>query len=122
MNIKAGKKGATEEESKHKNFGKVPKYIQKFQQEKEMKEVEAKLEAERRNLPPGMRLMGEDERLEMVRALENTKRETMNEIERLPITMKTMAMQKRREELEEKYRNLEKQIDHFSRKKVYVAL
>lgn len=87
-----------------------------------MKEVEAKLEAERRNLPPGMRLMGEDERLEMVRALENTKRETMNEIERLPITMKTMAMQKRREELEEKYRNLEKQIDHFSRKKVYVAL
>ena len=122
MNIKAGKKGASEEESKHKNFGKVPKYIQKFQQEKEMKEVEAKLEAERRNLPPGMRLMGEDERLEMVRALENTKRETMNEIERLPITMKTMAMQKRREELEEKYRNLEKQIDHFSRKKVYVAL
>ena len=46
----------------------------------------------------------------------------MNEIERLPITMKTMAMQKRREDLEEKYRNLEKQIDHFSRKKVYVAL
>ena len=84
--------------------------------------MEAKLEAERKNLPAGMRLMGEDERLEMVRALENTKRDTMNEIERLPITMKTMAMQKRREELEEKYRNLEKQIDHFSRKKVYVAL
>ena len=84
--------------------------------------MEAKQEAERRNLPAGMRLMGEDERLEMVKALENTKRDTMNEIERLPITMKTMAMQKRREELEEKYRNLEKQIDHFSRKKVYVAL
>ena len=60
--------------------------------------------------------------MEMVRALETTKRDTMNEIERLPITMKTMAMQKRREDLEEKYRNLEKQIDHFSRKKVYVAL
>jgi hypothetical protein len=120
MNIKAGKKG--EEDPKHKNFGKIPKYIQKFQQEKEMKEIEAKMEAERKNLPPGMRLMGEDERLEMVRALENTKRDTMNEIERLPITMKTMAMQKRREDLEEKYRNLEKQIDHFSRKKVYIAL
>jgi Calmodulin-binding len=120
MNIKAGKKEA--EDPKHKNFGKIPKYIQKFQQEKEQKEMEAKLEAERRNLPAGMRLMGDDERLEMVKALENTKRETMNEIERLPITMKTMAMQKRREELEEKYRNLEKQIDHFSRKKVYVAL
>jgi len=87
-----------------------------------MKEMEAKQEAERRNLPAGMRLMGDDERLEMVKALENTKRDTMNEIERLPITMKTMAMQKRREDLEEKYRNLEKQIDHFSRKKVFVAL
>ena len=80
------------------------------------------MDAERKTLPPGMRLMGDDERLEMVRALENTKKDTMNEIERLPISMKTMAMQKRREELEEKYRNLEKQIDHFSRKKVYVAL
>ena len=80
------------------------------------------MDAERKTLPPGMRLMGDDERLEMVRALETTKRDTMNEIERLPITMKTMAMQKRREDLEEKYRNLEKQIDHFSRKKVYVAL
>ena len=87
-----------------------------------MKEYEAKMDAERKTLPPGMRLMGDDERQEMVRALENTKRDTMNEIERLPITMKTMAMQKRREDLEEKYRNLEKQIDHFSRKKVYVAL
>ena len=80
------------------------------------------MDAERKTLPPGMRLMGDDERQEMVRALETTKRDTMNEIERLPITMKTMAMQKRREDLEEKYRNLEKQIDHFSRKKVYVAL
>ena len=96
--------------------------IQKFQQEKEQKELEAKLDEERKQLPPGMRLMDEQERLDMVKALENTKRETMNEIERLPITMKTMAMQKRRDDLEEKYRNLEKQIDHFSRKKVYIAL
>ena len=40
--------------------------------------MEAKQEAERRNLPAGMRLMGEDERLEMVKALENTKRDTIN--------------------------------------------
>ena len=80
------------------------------------------MDEERKQLPPGMRLMDEQERLDMVKALENTKRETMNEIERLPITMKTMAMQKRRDDLEEKYRNLEKQIDHFSRKKVYIAL
>jgi len=45
-----------------------------------------------------------------------------NEIERLPISMKTMSMQKKREELEDKYRNLDKQIDYFSRKKVYISL
>jgi hypothetical protein len=54
--------------------------------------MELKMEEEKKHLPVGMRLMEEAERLDMVRALENTKRETMNEIERLPITMKTMAM------------------------------
>lgn len=58
--------------------------------------------------------------MEMLQMLEGTKRDVMNEIGRLPISMKTMSMQKRRDELEEKYRNVEKQIDHYSRKKVYV--
>jgi hypothetical protein len=65
--------------------------------------------------------MEEGERLSMLQMLENSRRELQSEIERLPITMKTMAMQKRRDEMEERYRNLEKQIDHFSRKKVFVA-
>lgn len=64
--------------------------------------------------------MEEGERMEMLQMLEGTKRDVMNEIGRLPISMKTMSMQKRRDELEEKYRNVEKQIDHYSRKKVYV--
>jgi hypothetical protein len=52
--------------------------------------------------------MEEGERLEMLRMLENSKKELQTEIERLPITMKTMSMQKRRDEMEERYRNLEK--------------
>jgi len=36
---KGGAKKA-EEDPKHKNFGKVPKYIQKYQHEKEQKEIE----------------------------------------------------------------------------------
>ena len=79
-----------------------------------------KLEEERKSMPAGMRLMDETERLETIKMLENSKRETMNEIERLPITMKTMAMQRRRDELEEKYRTLEREIERYSRKKVYV--
>jgi len=44
----------------------------------------------------------------MLSALQNTKKELQFEIEKLPITMKTMSMQKRRDDLEEKYRNIEK--------------
>lgn len=57
----------------------------------------------------------------MLNMLENTKKQVQTEIEKLPITMKTMAMQKRRDELEEKYRDLDKKISYFSRKKVFVA-
>lgn len=88
---------------------KVPTYsIQNYKQEKEQREIEIAKELERRNLPPGMRLMEEQERQEMLQALQNTKKELQFEIERMPITMKTMSMQKRRDELEEKYRNIEK--------------
>lgn len=55
-----------------------------------------------------MRLMEEGERLEMLRMLENSKRELQSEIERMPITVKTISMQRRRDEMEERYRNLEK--------------
>ena len=84
--------------------------------------MEVLKEQERKNMPVGMRLMEDPERLDMLRMLEHNKRELMTEIERLPITMKTISMQKRRDELEEKYRNIEIQIDRFSRKKVFVAL
>lgn len=95
--------------------------IQNYRQEKEQKEIDIAKEVEKRKLPPGMRLMEEDERLGMLHALENSKRELQFEIEKLPISMKTMSMQRRREDLEDKYRNMEKQIDRFSKKVVYIA-
>jgi len=36
--------------------------------------------------------------------------------------MKTLSMQRRRDEIEDQIRSVEKNIDLFSRKKVYVAL
>jgi hypothetical protein len=78
--------------------------IQNYRQEKEQRDLEIARDLEKKSLPAGMRLMEEPERLDMLRALENSKRELQTEIERLPITMKTMAMQRRREDLEERYR------------------
>jgi hypothetical protein len=58
----------------------------------------------------------------MVKEMEANKQDVMNQLERLPITMKTLSMQKRKDELEEKLRSIEKNIDLFSRKKVFVAI
>ena len=40
----------------------------------------------------------------------------------MPISMKTLALQKKKEELEERLIMIEKNISLFSRKKVFVAL
>jgi hypothetical protein len=46
----------------------------------------------------------------------------MSQIERMPISMKTLSLQKRKEEMEEQIRSIDKNISLFSRKKVFVAM
>lgn len=58
----------------------------------------------------------------MLKELETNKNVLINEIQRLPISMKTLSIQRRRDEIDEQIRAIEKNIDLFSRKKVYVAL
>ena len=66
--------------------------------------------------------MPEDERSKMLEELEQTKQDIRNQLDRMPISMKTLALQKKKEELEEKLTMVEKNISLFSRKKVFVAL
>jgi len=79
-------------------------------------------ELERKNCPPGTKLLDEEERVRMLKELEANKNELVNQIERLPISMKTLSMQKRKDDLEEQIRNVDKNIALFSRKKVFVAI
>eukprot|EP00347_Sterkiella_histriomuscorum_P002282 403368754 len=111
-----------QEENKHKNFGKVPKYLQNFRTEKDEIQREIERELEKKNCPPGTRLMDEDERIRMLRDLEANKNELINQIERMPISMKTLSLQKRRDELEEQIKGIDRNISTFSKKKVFVAL
>lgn len=76
----------------------------------------------RKECPPGTRLMNEEERQHMLKELEQSKREVQTELDRMPISMKTLSLQKKKDELEEKLRGIEKNIDLFSRKKVFVAM
>jgi hypothetical protein len=74
------------------------------------------------NFPPGTRPMGEDERQDMLETLNDKKLEITNMLERMPISMKTRAAENRKKEMEDKLVEVDKAIQTFSKKIVYVAL
>jgi hypothetical protein len=49
--------------SKHKSFGKVPTYIEKFKVEMQMTKEKKDEDRAKARMPPGTRLMTEDERI-----------------------------------------------------------
>ncbi|CDW91155.1 UNKNOWN [Stylonychia lemnae] len=137
--------GGNQEERKHKNFGKVPSQqidkliinplysLQNYKAEKDeiqremyinysFDNIYSERELEKKNCPPGTRQLDEEERLRMLQELEASKNELVNQMERLPISMKTLSMQKRKDDLEEQIRSVDKNIALFSKKKVFVAI
>lgn len=81
-----------------------------------------RLQEEESKIPPGTRLMGEEERLKTLEDLQATKREINNALEKLPLANQSLALQKRKKEMEEKLMRIDKAIETFSKKIVYVAL
>lgn len=83
---------------KDKNFGKVPKYLQKYKEEAKEQEdanVEAKKQAEiLRNQPPGTKLMPEAERIQTLAELEKNRKEVNALLAKMPISMQTQHMQR----------------------------
>ena len=71
--------------------------------------------------PPGTRLMPEDERLETLKDLIDSKKEVNSVLERLPVVSKTLTMERHKKDLETKLIRIEKAIETFSKPKVYVA-
>jgi hypothetical protein len=55
-------------------------------------------------------------------SLIESRKEIMNLLEKMPITMKTMSMQNRKTELENKMSELEVAIKTFSRKQVFIKI
>ena len=64
--------------------------------------------------------MPEEERIQTLNDLRAAKKDTEDQIERLPLTLKTMQIQQHKRDLEEKVEKLEKAIQTFSKQKVYV--
>lgn len=130
------KKSAKKEEidsAVHKNFGKTPEYLQKYKKDAEDKKeflynkiynisLFSKRKAEEAKYPKGTRLISEEERLETLHSLENSKKEIITLLEKMPISMKTITLQNRKTELEKKLDEIEDAIRTFSRKQVFIKI
>ena len=107
-------------ENKHKNFGKVPEYIKRYEMERELKEQEMLKRKEEMKYPKGTRLLSEEERVETLNSLIKAQQEMTQILEKMPITNRTLSIQRRKEELMKKLTEIDKAIDMFSKKRVFV--
>ena len=108
--------------NKHKDYGKVPNYIKKYELEREIKKEERKRKEEASKYPKGTKLLTEEERLNTLNGLIENKKEITNQLEKMPITTRTNSIRIRKEELFKKLEEIEKAIDMFSKKQVFIKM
>ena len=106
----------------HKEYGKIPKYIENMKLENEKKLQTEKLRKETAKYPKGTRLLSEEERLFTLEKLKQSRDDINKVIERLPITPDTQAFKNKKKELFKKLDEIENAIETFSKKKVFVKV
>ena len=107
-------------DKKHKDYGKVPDYIKKYEVEREQQKEEKKKLEEASKYPKGTKLLSEEERVSTLNGLINSKKEMINILEKMPITTRTLSIQNKKEELIRKIEEVEKAIEMFSKKQVFI--
>ena len=94
----------------HKDFGKMPEYLEKRKQElKEQKEMEIIKEKERK-LPRGCKILSEEERKERLNNLNEKKRNLEEELYKLPIARLSEKQKKTKSEIEKSLYEIDEQI------------
>ena len=68
-------------EVKHKDYGKIPEYIKKYEVEREQEKEEKKRQKEAAKYPKGTKLLSEEERVSTLNGLINSKKEMINLLE-----------------------------------------
>ena len=106
----------------HKEYGKIPKYIENMKLENEKKLQTEKLRKETAKYPKGTRLLSEEERLFTLEKLKQSRDDINKVIERVPITPDTQAFKNKKKELFKKLDEIENAIETFSKKKVFVKV
>ena len=70
--------------------------------------------------PKGTRLLSEAERIETLNSLKKAQIENSLILEKMPITNRTFKLQQKRDELMRKLEEIDKAIEMFSKKQVFV--
>ena len=107
---------------KHKNFGKVPNYIKKYEYERMIQKEEIKRKEEESKYPKGTKLLSEEERLNTLNGLISNKKDINCQLEKMPITTRTNAVRLKKEELYKKLDEIDKAIEMFSKKQVFIKI
>jgi len=79
------------------------------------------IEEEKAKHPPGTRLMPEQERLDTLKDLKESRKEINIAIEKLPVVSRTIAGERHKKDLEDKLVRVDRAIETFEKKTVYVA-
>ncbi|RYE83916.1 MAG: hypothetical protein EOO65_03150 [Methanosarcinales archaeon] len=117
-----GKTETIAKETRHSEFGAVPSYL-KERQAVWAREADAKRKAEEeKDVPRGMRIMPEEERLETIAMLEASLKETREALSKFKFVVDVPSQVRRKAELEEKLTKLEEALRVFSKPRVLVKL
>jgi len=99
----------------------VPAYLQDRKAQWAEDEARRKAEARDPECPAGMTLMSNEERLDTLRILNDSEKETHALLFKMPMRVTTPSMVKKKNDLEAKLKEIEAAKKIFSRPKVYVA-
>jgi hypothetical protein len=105
-----------------KNFGKVPTYLKNVKQDLEDKRVAEEMARQKEDIPPGYRMLPEDERKDMLEALEEKHKEAEDKLRKLPLKIESQRAKQQEKDLLNKVEELNKAISMFSKPKVLLQM
>ena len=105
---------------KHAEFGKVPSYLIKMEADKKSQLADLAEKERQSRIPPGCRYMTEEERLQSIQEVQESRREVLDSIKRLPLSIETLGQRKRKIELDMKMCEIDRTLEKLSYKSVLI--
>lgn len=94
----------------HKNYGKVPDYLEKRKMEIEEENHQEIIRKKEKRLPSGYRILSEEERKERLDNLRKREKELEDELYSFPIAILTNKQKKRKEMIDKEFLEIEEKI------------